>query len=185
MYINPPQFLQPLFKVNCIVYSPVSNVRRSKFRSPSPQVTVPSAGWNSYLQEILHIAATTKEQATKHSNTHARTHTQRKACLSLLQNQYVISEQIWHCCFITTLLKLKSDIWSSLSNVIGSNLNQKQTKKFNFEKYEMCCQLVYLCYSAAHLISDGQKTHQAHQKTEHYYNKIEKEIRDRNHNHLN
>lgn len=53
-------------------------------------------------EKILHIATTTKKQATKHSHTHSRTHarthkrahTQRKAWLSLLQNQYVISEQL-------------------------------------------------------------------------------------------
>lgn len=49
-------------------------------------------------EKILHIATTTKKQATKHSVTHARTHkrahTQRKAWLPLLQNQYVISEQL-------------------------------------------------------------------------------------------
>lgn len=64
---------------------------------PSPQVIVPSAGWNGCLQLMFHTAITlaTKEHATKHPLTFTRnTHTHTKEGMPLFVTESV-------CCFRT------------------------------------------------------------------------------------
>lgn len=88
--------------------------------SPSPQVTVPSAGWNSYLQKkyFTSLLQQSRQQST-HTLTHARTHTQARAHTKKSMAVFV-TESVCYFRAVVTLLHHHNSIKTEIS--VSDNL---------------------------------------------------------------